>query len=635
MILNVEKMADGSAFRVASIRQEMPLQPEAAVVSPGTQEADATAATAAKKGSSKSKLIDDATLKEVIKNGLPNEVNQFLSALSQYERKVEMGMANSARSEMYSLLSMANSIINNKQLFNQTLKQAEKQDCMSDYAISSNGGLYVKNSKGDIQVVSLSQYDKNKDQFQAMTYGDLANQRMYGANQSFDTGILETIHSAVGMNKVQEHIWNIVRTLGSENVSQKDYESILMVAGRDLKNPTKSQREGFEQLLQAYENMDPNSLFSVMQQSKSPDIQAAFKYIWDSLPNNYKMQLSAQSVIDNGIDSDPRTLIAGALAAGVDTESKYSVNFQEHVNKATGATSGKREVSMKPVEQFMDGNLNKKKITFSDGLGGNQDGITFYGNTMPAITDDRGNALNQGPLFQVLKQGSSMGKYLDFNYVYVGSQKVNGMYLQNMAYDGGQVANVWVPVTQSGDIDMTKLKKFQAAQETIQDILSEMPKDTDAQVIMNKKNEIYRQYGLNIQELPDGTFKDAGDKMAQYMVVYASVEDGAIAKNNWLVHEYTGQDEDLANDQIKMAFSDNKGKVHQPFGFFHRMFNDTYRAPVFIKINDFASYDAASYAGHGSMVTKGTLEQNMVRQGVQFPTEQAAPVQGSASLLFE
>ena len=59
--------------------------------------------------------------------------------------------------------------------------------------------------------------------------------------------------------------------------------------------------------------------------------------------------------------------------------------------------------------------------------------------------------------------------------------------------------------------------------------------------------------------------------------------------------------------------------------------NNTFQAPVLIRVNKHAAINAQAFAGHGSLMNPGTLEDNMLRQELE-PEETMI---GNSSLLFQ
>ena len=123
------------------------------------------------------------------------------------------------------------------------------------------------------------------------------------------------------------------------------------------------------------------------------------------------------------------------------------------------------------MEMFFNQNLNNvsEGITISSPTYKHGIAIKVQGNKIPALTIDGGSAtVGKGPLTALLEaNGKGMGKYLDFSKSYIGTDKVFEQQLNDVYYSHGEVANVWMPVDEQGNIDWRSVTAFSEAEDEI------------------------------------------------------------------------------------------------------------------------------------------------------------------------
>ena len=120
-------------------------------------------------------LLSKELMNELLKKGLPNEINNFLKQLE----KLESGNFGSEfdRNALYSLSAKASKIIYNSKLMDDALKQAYTNDGLEELAVTTTGKIYARNSNGEVKSLSLSEYDKNRNKLQALTVNELSSIR--------------------------------------------------------------------------------------------------------------------------------------------------------------------------------------------------------------------------------------------------------------------------------------------------------------------------------------------------------------------------------------------------------------------------------------------------------------------------
>ena len=566
-------------------------------------------------------LLPEQVVNELMKKGLPNDINAFLAEARKLEQSgpFTSGMN---RASIYNLAALANQAIFNRNAFDDATKTAEAQGSLSEIAFSTNQGVYVQDN-GKVKHVSFADYTKNKEKYTPLTIGQLMQARAYSPNAAWDSTMVQTIQQSVGMSEIQKQISSIITTIGSTETSQEEYVSLGSMLG-GLQTPSQAEKSGLEILAETYNQSPEEAIVKIKQSSKSSNIRQAAEYIWKILPKNSKNTLIGNWVLSGGNKEDSvEEILSSTLMMANKSEEKTEIEFQKPTDQATGGTKGKSHAQT-PLEQFFDGNINQNTFTLTDGNYKNRYAMQLHGSTLSGITTDNGTAIGTAPLHLALDaQGKGMGKYLDYSKIYYGNKKIDQASLSTLMYNGQTIGQAWLPVDQNGNIDFNLMGIYGRVQDDLKEKgILDMP---NSQEKINLINQEYYNNGLPIKLDSSGKPSNQS-RVAQFLVVHAYAENDNLAKGNGLVKEITGDEESNLNDLMDQIFT--QYKMDSPVS----MMNDAYIAPVFIKINPSAQMDVQTYAGHGSQVQSSTLQDNMLRQELQRPT--ASPIIADTSLLF-
>lgn len=624
MKLNIEKLQTGGGmpFTVYQPRQYHTANPYLQGLNTMRAERTQLSAGSQKGGAGGGlDLLPTQVVSELMKKGLPTDINAFLREARNLEQSGPFN-ANTSRSNVYELAALANQAIFNRTNFDSASKEADKNGSNSEVAFSANSGLYVQDEEGQVKHVSLAEFSENRDSYAPMTIGQLQEARAYDTKAAWDTNMIQTISQSVGTSAINKQLLEIMQTMGSTETSQEQYVQLGQMLG-GLETPSSKEKSGLEVLAAAYDQSPSDAVVKIKNSSKHSNVQEAAKYIWKILPKNSKNTLIGNWVLSGGNPDDSvESILASALETRATHSDTQTVEFVKP--SATAANARDKQHAQTPLEQFFDGNINQDTFQLTDSNYKNRYGMTLNGNTLAAISLDSGKGVSTAPLSIALDgNGRGMGKYLDYSKIYYGNKKITQASLQGLMYNGQTIAQTWLPVDQQGDIDFSLMGLYGGVQESLkeQGILS-MPNSPEKISIINTA---YANSGLPIRL--DSTGKPTGEsRVGQFLMLHAYAEDDSLYKGNNLIREIKGNEESQLNDL--MASTYEAYKLKSPVS----MFNDAYIAPVFIKINRSAAMDARTYANHGSQVTANSLEDNMLRQQLQNPTDN--PIMAESSALY-
>lgn len=589
--------------------------------------AETTAASSTtKKGS---QLLSDKTMNELMTKGNPNDVNRFYKMLEAYESQADFGMGIN-RSQLYALQAYANQVIQQGKYTDKAEEFASKNGSWDEIAVSQRGDLYVQDLKtGKLAMVRLNQYNKSKQR--ALTIGELLEQRRFAPDLVNNSDVVTTIGNSVGMEKINEYIQDIIKTLGESDNATEFYTDLASIVGEaNAKKVTTQEYEAIKGIAKEWKAMGKDAIFKIEEHLKDTNVQEGLAYILSVLPRNMQMQLHANWVAGMGQDYNKSddyvtAVVMNALTAGRKVKHEFGINYQNEINKAAGTkASTEKTYNMTPLEVFFDGNLNQTDIKITDPTYNNQYQLTAKGVVMGQLTGDNGKAISNAPLSIALN--ATISKYLDYNQVYIGDQKVKESQLQNVAYGHDNMATVWMPVDASGEIDWRGFDAYQAAERKCEE-----NNITDPQ----EKNKIHALNGSYARFNAEGKLIPT-DGVEQFFLTYGYTTDGNMGDNRYF-QELKGEEEDAAQQLIDAIYNKTSAKATGLKSMDHNgIFSDVVKVPVFIKVSPNAASDARIYAGHGPVETNNhTQEEYMVRQQVlQQQLQQDEVITANSQLLY-
>lgn len=609
MKLNVQKFATGGQTYFS------------AIPNPYARGQEQSQTTGTSTESDDSGLVPKAVLNELLKNGLPNDVDAFMKQVASFE---QMGFSELNKNGLYQLLSLANTVIRQGDFLKTAEENAYKNNAIDEIAISPKSELFVINQDQKIEKVHIQKFNPKKHY--AMTVGELLEYRKYAPELTYNTEIATITANSVGLEKIESYIKSIIDTVGTSKTTVEAYENLASLIGKDAKQLSAGQLEAITNISQLMHQEGPDAIFQVKDMKSSKNMQAAFKYILNILPSNMKNQLLANSVAQGATyqqaSSQAIDTILSALEMADSPQHDYTLKYDQQINKAAKTSTGTSEDTRRQTttEMFFNQNLNRGPITISDARYKNQLGLVVQGTTIPSLTIDGGTGIGSGSLAEQLEAGGKgMGKYLDMNNVWMGYDKVSAENLSKVLYKGDQVAHVWLPTTDEGDIDWESVTNYAEAEEEIK-----LQNITDPA----EKNKIHAKHGSPIQYDAQGQVMK-NPNVGNFMMIHGYTIDDLISSDNMFYREIDGDREKLLTEQIKSINKSNKnGIAIDTPGWF-----DSYiEVPIFIKVQPNAGTNAAYYARQGSQVPEMSLQDDMTQQMMQQQPQ--VQVYGNAAALY-
>lgn len=565
-------------------------------------------------------LISEKLMLKLQENGIPVDVDRFFDRLADLDKQVSMGVGVNKRA-LYSLQAEANRIIKQSEYLKNAEDRALKNEAMADLAVDDKGYMYVLSDKG-VQKKHISDFKYGEER--ALTVSDLIDYRKNVPNFAGDTDLIQTIGTSIGTTKIQDYISGILKTIGDSTSASDAYVNLGQLLGRDTKKMTTQEYQALYQMAQMADKIGMDAIFKESKESKNSNMQAALEYLQRVLPKNMQYQLKAQHVANGGDIKDDNIgeLITYAGLTYNKSSEKYGLNYEKGMNDAAGrVTDDTKTQPQTTMEMFFNRNLNRVPggVIISDPEHKNRYALRAQGSVAASLLLDNGSGVGDAPLDIALDaNGKGVGKYLDTNQVWFGTDKTSREALSKVYYTGSQMANVDLPVDGNGNINWEALHNYSTAEELIS-----QQNITD----IDTKNKIHEECGSYIRYAADGS-QQSSLPTAQFMMTHGITSDDYVSSDNQMYNEIGRDREKLYDEKIKSINKQYKSNLEKS-----GWFTDMVEIPIFIKIQPNAGMNAAYFAHHGSMVPKRTLEQDMISQQMQEPP--TMQVQGNASLLYQ
>lgn len=403
------------------------------------------------------KKEDQLIQKEIInvlkENGLPNDVDYFLSTANSFLNKAKnfgnlfsTGQSSSYdMSDLIRIQSLANRIRHNNELHTTAVTQVKNEKAGSEIALSNDGQMYVVTDDG-LKTVSASTYYNNPEKYQVLTNSQLIHLREEQPELAYNGSILTDLTNTVGMESIVNYIKGTIGAFGTEQSQNK-----LDRYTTKYKNKIE---QGFEQLL----GIGPDGYYKVSKDEKisnqgynDPEsLQLAVNYLYKTLPQNMRNVLKAQAAAE-GLNpnkaEDVQQLLTTAIVKHTDhsISSNISLNYDASASKAGGSSgSGSdKDIEKTYLEMVATGAVADPRFaTISSSK--QKGGIQVVTQDYPML-DKTGKKVTQNTIKNVLDV-ADVGNLIDRNSIFIGDQRISDIDLNRVVWDGtSSLSRMWLP----------------------------------------------------------------------------------------------------------------------------------------------------------------------------------------------
>lgn len=564
MKLNIFKMQEGGT--IGSSSQAFGLLDYVPFISAANNKVQPTVAATTPQQTQAAEILTDEMKKQLLGKGLTSDVNSFVTEVNNMYRSINLenmfgnSMFNSSNLERQQLMLLAriNQIQNNKQMFDDAVKAARTSGGLNELAINEFGRIIAKNNKGKIVQITPEELYNNRSNYIPLTNSSVAEIR---ANSlAYDTNTFKIIENAVGSNQVDERIRQTINAVNKMREENNIFRS---------KSELEEVKAGL-QLLQ-----DGVYKEKTINENNKSQIDAAVKYLYKSLPDNYINFLRAKAA-NNGIDPTKGAfeLIKDYANAKLDINLVRDIDFDSKASKDYVASSDKSKTMdiNNPYMALYNGvGAIKGKITINPGSNKEVKADAFSLNSIPTID---GKII---PTYTNLQQiiDSGLGTISNTDKIYFGSHRINPLNLDKVIYTGQGIKRTILLTDANGNPDITVSARWSDALDYINHYNISDP-DEILKVMNNYKVENFY--------LPTGELDPSKFKMYFVINGAASNEQDVLDEDDILdgtvkpIEEVLKNKDNISNFKTKFRMSSStEDSIYVP--------DDIYMGQIYIEDN--------------------------------------------------
>lgn len=602
-------------------------------VNPNKVPQSADQSTTSSKKKSDDELVNKSLLDEFYTKGIPVDVDVIAGAIGRLQNKQNRGIPVSA-TELNQLKAKINRVVKASEYFEQAKKNAKENDALGEIAVTDRGELFVF----DQDINKIKKITKNEFNIEehgaALTVSELIRYRENLPQMAFDTITVSAVGNSVGMSVISDRIKTILDIVGTSTSTSEAYTDLASYIGAsNAKRPTQMELNTLQIMATAIQNgnLNQETLFKISQKVGSKNVEAALNYISRVLPRNMQEQLQGRLVAQGYSVDDARkemgNIVFSAIQANNTITDEFNVSIAPEYAQSTAATGSSKTFYQTVNEQIFDPQMNDEKINLRSRLSenGNPDiQLTVEGNWFESpLTENKTNTpVTKAPLSIAVDK--TITQYVDKNHMYAGTQKISAAAMEKMLYNGDGQGSAWMPINSNGDINWKSYQGCEKAEKVIEE---------RGYVNDEDKNKVHSEYGSFCRYVNGELKVIPGVQTAKYFITYAYALDDEINEDvNTMVEQVTGQQEDYIKDLYDRVFNDD---VQKKTGFENprSWWDDIYKVPIFIKVNESAPFDVYRYNGHGSLLSAQTLEDDKRQQERQRRIQHPV-VNGNANIAY-
>lgn len=517
------------------------------------------------------KLIEQEIIKVLEENGIPTDVDYFLSQAQSFlqdSTNIFSGKKTNTMSQLIRLRSLANRLQHNNALYKNATDRIKVENTGSDVAISNDGNLYVYDGES-VKKVTPTDYSKNPEEYQVLTNAELIHLRERDPNLKFDESILHDLSNSIGMKSIMEQVIDTIKKFGT--TSQKGY---AIKAGGQV-------QRGLEAL------MSLDGLYEVESSDSkaAQDINAAIIYLYKNLNNNAKHVLRATTAAE-GLNPENMEDITSILKAALFEHTDTSIKVNAIKDPTKGSGSGNGDSAGSQIKEVWGDFVTKDGGSYRNTNivmpGGN---VSF---NVPAKHYNFIEGKENTAIDNVTLGDESFNNLISKGLIdtrrtsYIGDLPID-----NMAFAGKDIivdntrggTVMYLPIKQDGELDLSMMKQMSEIQDQI---IKSRITNTEA------KKKIWEDNGFTYNEALD-VGVPINETLGRYwtQVAYTSTAANSFKNKDLKYSSMLSPVDDSVIENLGSAYNlnpnnKNKSKVDLTAGWFGK----SYQGMLFIPMQD-------------------------------------------------
>lgn len=582
------------------------------------------------KTSEEETLLDKDIYKKLIEQGgLVNDVNAFIEKVIELESSPFAYLNKNNSSKALQLIAEVNRIKQNKELWQDTYKNAQALGGFGEVAVGKQGELFVKD-KDSFKAVSLLEYSKNRDKYNPLTVSELLRARRLDPNLVNNDAIFQVGETAYGTNGILKKVEDIIKivsedTFKTERHYSKDTLEKQLGALKAERVPTEEQKNSIAKLQSMLST--PGEQYKVVDSSKSKDRykQVAYDYLLSSLTQEEKNKLKAVAAINGTNIND---LLERSLTLGLSGEEKIYEISPEKVG-AGESESEKGLTSLNTFQLFHKDKLASPNLTFA--FNDPKYSVLFkgaIGGVSPLVTPE-GDSIGITTLGNVLKSGYN--QIVKSDKIFFGNKQVDPTSLNSVIYNGEEAAKVYIPTDGEGKPDYESFQEFK-------ELYTVYEANKDKWSAKEAENFFYKNgYKLEIEEVYEGGKREKiikeGANVKPFLLMYGYTNDATgLTEDNDLLTKLTDEEETNIVPVLNTVWTVGSGKERKNLTP-NKSWNieDYYKGMIAIPYKDNAAAIVDAMVGHGPREKMASIAD--VQRNIRYSSNQPLNPSTSSALV--
>lgn len=384
----------------------------------------------------------DKELISILKSNelLPSDMSAIITLTKQFYSSGLSGMTGTS-SYMSSVLNILQKVSDAKMNVSKQKSAVDRlkdQDAFGDVALDSYGRMYVTGEEG-ITAVTPDTYYANQDEYNPISYSELLNARENSPQLAFNTSMLGTIESAIGITTVEKWLTDTIKEFGKkEKVGYFTANSAAQAGLLELANS--------------------DGMYKITTTKEYDDALEATKQLLIAMPKRYRNVLAAHAAVSSLDPSKdlPEFVLQYILR---NTDNILNINYDSSASTAVrnGGASEEELKNLKAknyTEKLATGVSTPKEQMRIFGRDSQID-LTFQSQNMGNIVkNEQMDPIGSGMLDVIRDNAYAIKDVANQETVQFGNQEFTKGMQGSILYDGGPVYRMKLPATtnEKGDI---------------------------------------------------------------------------------------------------------------------------------------------------------------------------------------
>lgn len=311
-----------------------------------TAKPETTSSTSTESSKSSKKELGEVELMKMLGEleGLPSDRQQIYETVKRFFRAQNLGISTSSLATTYlTALNQLKTAKFNKEQFDNAQKIAEKNQALSEIAITESGQVIVQdvNDKSNkLLPVTLKQFMDNQDRYVPVTNGQLLQQRAY--NLPHANSLLNVVNNSISLPMIDKLISQYCSQLGTDEQKGQGYirtkNNQILQGIEFLQDAVMKAKQAGVQLGPADFTVAGLYKTQFLTKSQAEQAQNSLAYIYKMLPSNAKTLLALKS----GGEKEALNTISNMLYSTVSQASEF---IPELIEDEFGNKPGSKEKS--------------------------------------------------------------------------------------------------------------------------------------------------------------------------------------------------------------------------------------------------------------------------------------------------